>query len=308
MAEDPTFFNGDDGDGRKTKNNKSFDPYFQTQQYHQLQEEQRHSNRDSGISSEKQKQQPQQLQQQQQPKINQHMSRFLSDTMKSQQSFDCQKTVNDDEENAANYLLNADGKVLIKQSQKFVVLADSWDRRKILKERQHQKEQHQQQKSPPISSLPPTSNMQEGARAEIIPTRFSDRLTPDIEILHDNDKRENRRPTKYQIDLPRNPYQDEAQPKYSHRSRKPSATRRNNFELNAKPLSRPHSQSSSRGSCCNSSNRCCHHTVVYQYNCPPDHHHLPQYDSHSGKYRARKPTMQNEDEKILQNLGILKAA
>lgn len=110
VEEDPTW--GENGKNQT----KTFDP----QQSSQHQEEQRNSNRDSGISSEKQKQQ-----QQNQPKISEHMSRFLSDTMKLHQSSEN----HDRERNVMDYSINSDGKILLKKSKDFVALADNWKQR-----------------------------------------------------------------------------------------------------------------------------------------------------------------------------------
>uniref|UniRef100_A0AC35EYZ2 Uncharacterized protein n=1 Tax=Panagrolaimus sp. PS1159 TaxID=55785 RepID=A0AC35EYZ2_9BILA len=276
---------------------KTFDPQQSSQQH---QEEQRNSNRDSGISSEKQKQQ-----QQNQPKISEDMSRFLSDTMKFHQYSENQ----DGERNIIDYSFNVDGKILPKKSKDFVELADNWEQRKVLKVRR---------RSTVISSLAPTSNMQEGARGEINPTRFSDRLTPEVEIINGKEKRER---SKYDIQ-PLNEY--EARPKSNNiRLRRPSEpprrqsnSRKNYIQpLDVLPLSRPLSRNydhraHSKASCnnsCNSSARCCHHTTVYQYNCPPDHYQQQQYNFKSHHPIRKQSTIEDEDDRILEKLAIAAA-
>uniref|UniRef100_A0A914QI59 Uncharacterized protein n=1 Tax=Panagrolaimus davidi TaxID=227884 RepID=A0A914QI59_9BILA len=291
VEDDPTLFENDKNQA------KPFDP----QQSSQYQEEQRNSNRDSGISSEKQKQQ-----QQNQPKISEHMSRFPSDT-KLHQSFEN----HDGKQNIMDYSINLDGKRnTTDYSKKFVELADNWGQRKVLKERR---------RSTVISSLPPASNMQEGARGEIYPTQFSDRLTPEVEIIHGEEKRESRQ-SKYEVP-PLNEY-DTRSKSNNIRLRRPSERRRSNSRKNyiqplyVPPLSRPLSRNydhraHSKASCNNSGNspaRCCHHTTVYQYNNPPDNYHQQQYNfkSHSDPIR-KQPTMEDDDDRILKKLAICAA-
>uniref|UniRef100_A0A914PSG5 Uncharacterized protein n=1 Tax=Panagrolaimus davidi TaxID=227884 RepID=A0A914PSG5_9BILA len=261
---------------------KTFDP----KQSSQHQEEQRNSNRDSGISSEKQKQQ-----QQNQQKISEHNGKG----------------------NVMDYSINVDENILLKISKNFVCFANTWEQRKILKERH--------QRSTVISSLRPTSNMQECARGEIYPTRLSDRLTPEVEIIHEKEKRER---SKYDIQ-PLNEY-DTRPISNNIRLRRPSESPRRHFDsrknyiqpLNERPLSRPLSRNydhraHSKATCnnsCNSSAKCCHHTTVYQYNYPPDHYHQQQYNlkSHSVRHPIRKQsTMEDDDDRILKNLAIFNA-
>jgi hypothetical protein len=263
VADDETFI--------RDPKNKSFSDHQQHQQ------EQRLSNRDSGISSG------------QNQRMSEHMNRFLVDTVKSQKSgkSSSEHTKKSFVKYPLDNSLYTDGKILIKQSEAFVTLADTWKQSKPLRDRQH--------RSNPTSSVPQTSSdLQEGARGEINPTRFSDRLTPEVEILHDNENREERRRnviSKYE-------------PKSQHRPRRASEIRRNH-ELISRPISRGRSTSMSRDTC--NSSKCCHHTTVYQYNYPQEPIKY-NVENISSRYRSsRKPSIHDYDNKILGDLGKMAA-